>query len=177
VELTDSERAVLEAIRFEFDGVRYRAADFELRPPTKAAYRAKRDKLDALKKAWIELDENTQWHLVSGLNAMWTGEAEDHRPAIAPVVDALLEMMTKSNGAPEKFVGLRRATALLWSSWCSVQLGGAVPIGREAVGAIGAEISALFDIPVPEAERCVNHALRDMEKDGSLPRRRTTKRD
>lgn len=177
MELTASERATLDAIRLEFQGARYRPSDWETRPRTKAEYRAKRDKLEALKKAWAALDRDTQWHLVCGLNAMWTDEAEDHLPEIAPVVDRLLEDMKKPSGAPEQLPGLRRATALLWSAWCVRQLGGEVPIGSAAIAEIGATISPLFEIDATEAERRVRHALRDMEKEGSLPRRATTRRD
>ncbi|CAN5521195.1 hypothetical protein BH09PSE4_BH09PSE4_04340 [soil metagenome] len=177
MELTAPEREALDAIRLEIYGARYRPADWEIRPPTKAEYRAKRDRLDALKKAWGMLDRDTQWHLVSGLNAMWSGDAEDRLPEIASVVDRLLEDMKKPSGAPEQLVGLGRATALIWSAWCARQLGGDVPIGRAAVTEIGAAISSLFGIDAADAERRVRHALRDMEKDGSLPRRGTTRRD
>lgn len=157
--------------------MRYRPADWDMRPSTKAAYRGKRDKLHALKKVWTALDRETQWHLVSGLNAMWTDEVEDFLPDLSPVVDALLEEMKKPNGAPEQLTGLRQATALLWSAWCGRQLGGDVPIGREAITEIGVAVSSLFEIDADEAERRVRHALRDMEKDGSLPRRGTARRD
>lgn len=177
MELTASEREALAAIRLGFDGERYRPAEWETRPPTKTEYRAKRDKLDALKKVWGALDRDTQWYLVCGLHAMWIDEAEDLLPEIAPVVDGLLEDMKKPNGAPEQLLGLRDATALLWSAWCATQLGGDVPIGRAAVTEIGAVISSLFEIDATEAERRVRHALRDMEKAGSLPRRGTTRRD
>ena len=177
MELTASEQEALNAIRLEFDGVRYRPADFETRPRTKAEYRAKRDKLDALKKAWGALDRDTQWYLVCGLNAMWTDDAEDLLPNIAPVVDEILEDMKKPSGAPEQLTGLRLATALLWSVWCERQLGGDVTIGRAAVTEIGAAISSVFEIDAMEAKRRVGHALRNMEKEGSLPRRGTTRRD
>lgn len=177
MELTPSQRAALDAIRLEFDGERYRPPDWQTRPSTKAEYRVKRDKLDALKRAWGALDEDTQWHLVCGLNAMWTDEAEDRLPDVAPVVDGLLEGMAKPSGAPEQLVGLRRATALLWSAWCDRQLGGDVPIGSAAVAEIGAVVSSLFDIGAAESERRVRHVLRSMEKDGSLPRRGTTRRE
>lgn len=177
VELTAAERAALDAIRLEFDGARLLPDSWETRPREKAQYRAKRDRLDALKKAWAALDQDTQWHLVCGLNAMWTGAAADHLPDVAPVVDGLLERMKKSSGAPEQLVGLRRAAALLWSAWCRVQLGGIVPIDGAAVAEIGAAISALYEIPAAEAERRVRHSLREMEKDGTLPRRGTMRRD
>jgi len=177
VELTASEREALDAIRLGFLGARYPPPDGVMRPPTKAEYRAKRDKLDALKKAWGALDRDTQWHLVCCLNAMWTDEAEDLLPEIGPVVDGILEDMKKPTGAPEQLAGLRAATALLWSAWCESQLGGDVPFGRAAVTEIGAAVSSLFEIDATEAERRVGHALRAMEKDGSLPRRGTTRRD
>jgi hypothetical protein len=177
VELNDSERAALDAIRLEFDGARYRPADWEVRPSTKDEYRVKRDKLGALKRAWAALDQDTQWHLVCGLNAMWVDEAKDQLPDIAPIVDGLLKDMAQPSGAPEQLVGLRRATALLWSAWCERQLVGDVPIGSAAVAEIGAAVSSLFDIDAAEAERRVRHALRSMEKDGRLPRRGTTRRE
>lgn len=108
---------------------------------------------------------------------MWTDEAEDLLPHIEPVDDGLLKDMKKPSGTPEQLAGLRRATALLWSAWCRTQLGGDVPIGRAAVMEISAAITSLFEVDVTEAERRVRHALRDMEKDGSLPRRGTTRRD
>jgi hypothetical protein len=177
VELTVEDREKLVAIQFGFYGAHSRPADMEMRPPTKAEYRTKRGRLSALKKAWAALDQATQWRLVCGLNAMWTDEAEDHLPDVGPVVDGLLDEMRKSNGAPEEFVGLRRATALLWSVWCKNQLGGHVPIGSDVIAEIGAEVSALFRIPACDAERRVENALRDLEKDGSLPRRGTTRCD
>lgn len=177
VELTDSERAVLDDIRLEYDGTRYRSSDSQPRPLAKADYRLKRDKLEALKRAWSVLDQNTQWHLVCLVKAMWSDEIEDHLPNIAPIVDSLLDDMKQPSGAPEQLVGLRRATAVLWSAWCARQLGGTVPIGRAAVTEIAKVVSSLFEIDAAEAERRVRHALRDMEKDGSLPRRGTTRRE
>lgn len=177
MELTIAERAALDEIRLEFDGARYRPDDWEMRPTAKVEYRAKREKLKALKRAWGALDHETQWYLVCGLNAMWTGVADDHLPDVAPVVDGLLQEMTKPSGKPEEVVGLRRATVVLWSAWCAGQLGGAVPIGSAAVAEIGAAVSALFEIPVSEAQRRVEHSLREMEKNGTLPRRGTTRRD
>lgn len=177
MELTESERAALEYIRLEFYGACYRSSDSPLRPRAKAEYRAKRDKLEALKRAWSALDQNTQWHLVCGLNAMWMDDVVDYLPDIAPIVDSLLDDMKQPSGAPEQIVGLRRATAVLWSAWCARQLGGDVPIGRAALTEIGTAVSSLFEIDPVEAERRVRHALREMEKDGSLPRRGTTRRD
>lgn len=177
MELTVEEGAALEAIRLEFLGARFRPVDFEMRPPTKAEYRAKRDKLVMLKNAWRALDRDTQWHLVCGLNAMWTDEIEDFLPDLGPVIDWVLDEMKKPSGAPEQILGLRRATSLLWSAWCARQLGGNVPISSASISEIAAEVSTLFSITVTEAERRVRHALRDMEKDGSLPRRGTTIRD
>lgn len=177
MELTPSERAALDEIRFGFFGASCRVPDFEMRPLTKNEYRAKRAKLNALKNVWNALDLDTQWYLVGRLNAMWTDDAEDLLPDINPVVDALLEDMGKPSGAPEQLPGLSRATALLWAAWCERQLGGDVPIGSAAITAIGAEISSLYRIDATEAERRVRNALRGLEKDGSLPRRGTTRRD
>lgn len=177
MELTVSQRAALDDIRFEFLGATCRASDFEMRPLTKTEFRAKRDKLNSLKKIWNALDRDTQWYLVSGLHAMWTDDAVDRLPDITPVVEALLEDMKKPSGAPEQLPGLRRATALLWTAWCEQQLGGDVPIDSAAITAIGSELSSLYRISATEAERRVRNALRDLEKDGSLARRGTTRRD
>jgi len=177
VELTAAEHDALEAIRFEFDCTRHRPADWEMRPSTKPEYHAKRDRLDAIKKAWEALDHDTQWHLISGVVAMWADEANDQLPDVAPIVDGLLEEMKKPTGAPEQLVGVRRATLLFWSAWCRGQLGGDVPIGSAAIAEIGAALGALYGIPSFEAERRARNSLRKMEKEGILPRRATTRRE
>lgn len=177
MELTASQRATLEDIRIEFLGATCRAPDFEMRPPSKTEFRAKRDKLKSLKKIWNALDRDTQWYLVCGLNAMWTDDVEDRLPDITPVVEALLEDMERASGAPEQLPGFRRATSLLWAAWCEQELGGDVPIGSAAVTAIGSELSSLYQIDPTEAQRRARNALRDLEKDGSLVRRGTTRRD
>lgn len=176
MELTNSQIAALDDIRFEFLGASCRAPDFNMRPSTKAEFRGKRDKLKSLMRIWSALDLDTQWYLVCGLNAMWTDDVEDLLPDITPVVESLLEQMEKPSGAPEQLLGIRRAVALLWTAWCEQQPGGNVPIGRVAIVAIGSVLTSVYGIDAPEAERRVRHTLRDLEKGGFLERRGTTRR-
>jgi len=179
MDLTDDQRATLAALREDAEAKSPHTYQRDARPVGgKEAFQAWARKLDALGAAWTDLEHETKVQFLVTVVTQWQDDGAQSLPDLSAIARQMKEGLTLPAHAVEDHPGLTAATKYLWSVWVTNKPG-CVPIGRDAIGSIAAEVTPVFGLTPADAERRVENILRGWDKgkgelrDSDMPGRDT----